>query len=39
LLGVEARLSEGLGARVWLQEGSTDTAARIAFMKADGRGR
>jgi RNA polymerase sigma factor (sigma-70 family) len=35
----EAKLMEGYGARVWLQDGSTDTAAKIVLSKGGERGR
>jgi hypothetical protein len=34
-----ARPTEGYHARVWLQEGSTDTASKVMFLKATERGR
>src|SRR5262249_10560109 len=34
-----AKVTEGYHARVWLQEGSTDTATKVMFLKANERGR
>jgi hypothetical protein len=33
----EAKVAEGQGARVWLKEGTTDTAARVMIFKSGGR--